>query len=64
MDVGLVAELGDFLTLTSTGQIATMFVSMKIRLRSKFFAVNLSPSSLADVRSAMDADASKHDFVV
>jgi hypothetical protein len=64
MDVGLVAELGDFLTFTSTSQLATMFASMKIRLRGRFFAANLNPNALGDVRSALNAAALKRDSVM
>jgi hypothetical protein len=37
---------------------------MKIRLRYKFFAANLSSSSFADVKSALDAVALKRDSVM
>jgi hypothetical protein len=38
--------------------------SMKIRLRDKFFTVNLRSSSFADVKSASSAIASKRDSVM
>jgi hypothetical protein len=37
---------------------------MKIRLRDKFFAVNLSPGSSAKVKSASAAIAPKRDSVM
>jgi hypothetical protein len=57
VNVVRVAELGDFLTFNSTSEMATMFASMKIRLRGKFFAVNLNPSLYGDVKSASAAVA-------
>jgi hypothetical protein len=64
VDIVRVAELGDFLTLTSTSQIVTMFASMKIRLRGRFFAVNLNPNSSGEVKSASAAVAPKRDSVM
>jgi hypothetical protein len=35
-----------------------------IRLRARFFAVNLNPKSSSDVRSALNAAAPKRDSVI
>jgi hypothetical protein len=59
-----VAELGGLLTFSSTSQIVTMFASMKIRLRGRFFAVNLNLNSSGEVKSASAAVAPKRDSVM